>query len=866
MGDLLKMNHIYKSVIDRLPMGYAYHKIIYDERNIPYDYEFIDINPEFEKITGLCRNEVIGKSLRSIFTDDLVSELKWIKIYGEIALSEEDIILEEYSEILRGYYKIKVFSPEKHHIVTYITDTSEEIEQINKVMNLKSILEQSEKKYKTISEYAYDWEIWKNERRETIYVSPSCERISGYSSNEFMKDHTLFESIIVEEDKGVWENHKEESATTNDFCTVEFRIRRKDGDIIWIEHTCSSIISEEGEYIGYRSNNRDITQHKELEAAYRKSEEQYRLLFENAVESILVAQDMHIKISNKMMEELTGYTIEELTQLPFTEFIHPDYREIVVNNHIQRLKGENIDPRYIFKLVRKDKSIRWVEMNSIKIEWDGKPGTLNFLTDITERKESEEALKISEAKYRLLAEHATDVIWIYNLSKDRFSYVSPAINQLLGFTPEEYLKIGLEEALTFESAKLAKKQISIAMESFIRNPERNSYSLTEFQQPCKDGDIIWVESSAKFRYNSYGEIEIIGVSRNIEQRKKTEEQILYLSYYDQLTGLYNRRFYEEELKRLDTNRSFPISLIVADVNGLKLANDAFGHKMGDKLLKAFADILKKESRAEDIVARIAGDEFVILLPKTTSEEAEKVIKRIKKAMENKYVNNMILSASFGWDTKTNMSEDMGNIFTKAEDNMYRNKLSESNEIKGETIKLINESLFKRSIREEEHCKKVSKLSEEIGRALGLSTNKINILSVLGLFHDIGKIGIDANILNKSDKLEDDEWYEIKRHSEIGYQILRSVNEFSHIAEFVLWHHERIDGKGYPQGLKGEEIPLESRILSVADAYDSITNPNSYKKAKNKAEAIDELIKNSNAQFDEEIVKVFIEKVLNQKDN
>lgn len=208
-----------------------------------------------------------------------------------------------------------------------------------------------------------------------------------------------------------------------------------------------------------------------------------------------------------------------------------------------------------------------------------------------------------------------------------------------------------------------------------------------------------------------------------------------------------------------------------------------------------------------------------------------MIKRIKKAMENKYVNNMILSASFGWDTKTNMSEDMGNIFTKAEDNMYRNKLSESNEIKGETIKLINESLFKRSIREEEHCKKVSKLSEEIGRALGLSTNKINILSVLGLFHDIGKIGIDANILNKSDKLEDDEWYEIKRHSEIGYQILRSVNEFSHIAEFVLWHHERIDGKGYPQGLKGEEIPLKSRILSVADAYDSMTNPNSYKKAK-----------------------------------
>ncbi len=507
----------------------------------------------------------------------------------------------------------------------------------------------------------------------------------------------------------------------------------------------------------------------------------------------------------------------------------------------------------------------WAIGSGIMIRYQSQSCILSAQVDITERKRIESALKISEEKYRLLTEFASDVIWVLNWTRHQYTYVSPSIYYMTGFTVEEMLKMEGIEVLSPESHLMVNQSVELHLSDFISNPDEPKSYIIEIRQNCKNGEVIWVEASVKYRYNDAGEIEIVGASRNIEERKRAEREVLFLSYHDQLTGLYNRRFYEEELERINFQRNLPITLAISDINGLKLTNDAFGHFAGDDLLKKFAFILNKELKAEDVAARIGGDEFVILFSRTDSDEAEKIIHKIKASIKKEKYENAILSVSFGFATKTKLEDDFTTLFMQAEDQMYYRKLIESANMKKETIRLAMQKLFEKNNKEHQHSERVGDLCKTIGKAMSLPEETLRDLELLGQMHDIGKIGIPQGILSKKEKLNETEWLEIKRHPEIGYQILRSVDAYVTIAEFVLSHHERVDGKGYPRNLKTHEIPLPSRILAVAEAYDSMTSmthPNLCKDSTDKLDAINELIINSGTQFDEEIVKFFIEEVLN----
>lgn len=354
--------------------------------------------------------------------------------------------------------------------------------------------------------------------------------------------------------------------------------------------------------------------------------------------------------------------------------------------------------------------------------------------------------------------------------------------------------------------------------------------------------------------------------RDIINRKKIEYKLEYLGYHDQLTGLYNRRFYEEELKRLDVPRNYPLTIIVGDVNGLKLINDSFGHAKGDEVIKKMARSIVRGCRREDIVARLGGDEYVILLPETSSEEAEIVVKRIKAIAINEKVDSLAVSASFGWATKNDDTETTHDIFKRAEDFMYREKLFESSRIKASTISAIIKALNEKNEKEELHSIRVSNLCAEFGRKLGLPEEQIEQLSTLGRLHDIGKISVDDEILKKESMLDLEELEQVRRHPETGFRILSSLNDMAEIAEYVLAHHEQWDGKGYPKGLKGEEIPLQSRLLFILEAYDAMTSDKSYKQPLSVSEAVSELEKNSGIQFDPRLVEIFIKKVLTDNYN
>ncbi len=262
-----------------------------------------------------------------------------------------------------------------------------------------------------------------------------------------------------------------------------------------------------------------------------------------------------------------------------------------------------------------------------------------------------------------------------------------------------------------------------------------------------------------------------------------------------------------------------------------------------------------------VVGRLGGDEFVAILTETSSLQAEQIIKRINSIAANEKVGAIDISISFGYETKKSMSENIQDIFKNAEDYMYRHKLYESSSIRNKTIDLIMNTLYEKSDREMLHSKRVSEICEALAVRMNFDKDKVNQIKIAGLMHDIGKMGIDENILNKPQKLNDEERKEVKRHPEIGYRILSSSNDFSEIAEYVLKHHERWDGKGYPGGFKGEEISIQARIIAIADAYDAMTSDRPYRKGLRVEEALAELKRCSGTQFDADLVDIFINMVL-----
>jgi len=348
------------------------------------------------------------------------------------------------------------------------------------------------------------------------------------------------------------------------------------------------------------------------------------------------------------------------------------------------------------------------------------------------------------------------------------------------------------------------------------------------------------------------------VIRDITERKKSEEKIKYISFHDNLTDLYNRAYFDEELKRMDRERQLPLSIIIGDVNGLKLINDGFGHKKGDLLLRKCAKVLVKSCRSEDIICRWGGDEFAIFLPKTQEEEAEEIVERIRLGcieLENK---KLPLSISLGAATKTEHSQNLQKVIKSAEDGMYRRKLVERNSISNSILTAFSRALFEKGLETEKHTYRVSTLSRRVGKAINLSENQLNDLSLLSLLHDIGKVAIAESVLMKKGELTKEETRIVRRHTIVGYNIAKSTIQLAHVAEEILCHHEWWNGHGYPHKLKGESIPINSRIIAVVDAYDVMTEGSPYKKAISKIKAIETIKELSGIQFDPGLVEIFIE--------
>jgi diguanylate cyclase (GGDEF)-like protein/PAS domain S-box-containing protein len=467
-------------------------------------------------------------------------------------------------------------------------------------------------------------------------------------------------------------------------------------------------------------------------------------------------------------------------------------------------------------------------------------------------------LKANERLFRFLAENASDIIYSYRFNpREGYEYISPSVERKLGYKPEEFYQDPTMEArIVHEGDKRV-----------IENIKRGNFDYSrpvEFRCISKSGEIIWFEESTTPFFDRRGSLLVVeGILRDITKKKITEEQLTYMSFHDDLTDLYNRAYFEEELKRMDTKRQLPLSYITGDIDGLKLVNDAFGHKEGDRLLKNCARILKKCCRAEDIVARYGGDEFSMLFPRTSREYALDVVSRIKESCLKYKGSKIPLSLSLGLATKNSSIQDLQKIIKQAEDDMYRNKLLEAKSITSTIVSSLKKSLFEKSIKTEGHMEKVRERALLLGKSMDLSSSQLDELALLATIYDIGKVAVLDSILNKKQALSEKEWKIIKRHPEVGYRIAIASKQLSSIAEYILTVHERWDGSGYPQGLKGKKIPILSRIIAITDAYQAMRDGRPYKKPLSKNEAIEELERCSGTQFDPELVKKLIT-ILNSK--
>ncbi|MEF8823493.1 MAG: PAS domain S-box protein [Desulfohalobiaceae bacterium] len=630
---------------------------------------------------------------------------------------------------------------------------------------------------------------------------------------------------------------------------VEYRCVCRNNFYLWFETIAQIVEDENFQEPKILFSTRDITSRK-------WSEEHNRFLstlIENIYDSVVVTDSsFRITYINKRAEELSGYKLEEVKGLSaFSFHADPGAPETQKQLHEAVTSGESYIGEGIKQ--RKDGSTFVCEFRVMPLRDSHGHiyAHVGIQRDITERKQAEEALQRSESYYRTLFETSGAAIYIVE-EDTTISDVNSHFEELVGYSREEIN--GRMSALDF----VHPEDVPTVRENHFQRrsdpqavPRQYEYRLiTRYgstKHICVSVDMIPGTSRSV--------VSII----DITERKQMEERLKELSVRDALTGLYNRNFFEEEMERLSDGRYSPVGIVVCDLDGLKFVNDTLGHQSGDRLLLKAADLLRANFRNSDIIARIGGDEFAILFPETDWQMVELMLQRFQQAVRD-YNNadpEIPISLSVGQAVGEKTGPDIYALFREADNRMYREKLQRKGSARSAILQALTVSMEARDFKTEGHCDRLLALCVSLSRELGLSQDLENDLCLLARFHDLGKVGIPDHILFKPVPLTEEEWRQMSQHCEIGHRIASSVPDLKPIADLILKHHERWDGRGYPLGVSGRDIPLACRILAIADAYDALTSDRPYQEALPPEKAINELRRCAGTHFDPELVERFI---------
>jgi len=614
-------------------------------------------------------------------------------------------------------------------------------------------------------------------------------------------------------------------------------------------------------YIFYRKKNEVYDQ---MRNTLQEHEALFRTVFDQAPIGIAIGgDDNQLWDVNPMFEKLLGRNKEELSKLSWKDYTHPEDLPKDLAQFERFTSGEidgyAMEKRYI----RPDGSILWVNMTIAPLYLPGGDTSshehLCLIKDISERIDANKALHESERSKSVLLANLPGMA--YRCQFDHawtMQFVSEGCFALTGYEAKSLL---FNRELSYNELILEPYRNRI-WDEWNRALSQKGRFQGEYEIVTATKERKWVLEVGQGIFDERGNVEALeGIVIDITERKNREAQIQYMNDHDSLTGLYNRRYFESEMLRYSQEPYLPLSILVMDINGVRLINDAFGHYEGDLLIVTVAGILKKCCREADILARIGGDEFGILLPRADSEMAHSTMERIRQSCaeynDSQFRKTYDLDLSIGYATKFTCEESIEQIVQEAEAFMRNRKLLNRHSSYSAIVASIMATVYEKSEETESHAQRIATLCQSIGEKLELSDKSLGELQLFAMLHDIGKVGIEDGILNKPDHLTQEEWAVMIKHPDIGYRIAMSIPELMRIADFILSHHERWDGGGYPHGLKGEEIPLLSRILAIVDAYDAMTQDRVYRKAMEKQQALDEIEKNAGTQFDPVIAELFL---------
>lgn len=1002
---------LYKKVIQNIPIGYALYRVITDLDSLPCDYEFIEMNPAFEKATGLIESETIDKKVTDVLPELINKDIDWIKTYADMTYKGTKFEFERYNMAQDKWYRVSAFSPETGYLVTLVADITIEkrgylnlagsnklldeflnscrdmvylkddhfrhifannalaeffdkdtneiigkddfelmsVQMANrcritdqealiggsKIVSEEIIMDKVYESIKfpiicpdgktgvgafirDISKYKKQEQYYRKQlerqnilidiymrtfqnRQEQfdyaldealkltgsqfgsifLYNEKSCRFTLNSWENLMITDHKVVEKLARYHNKktGVWDKvvQQRKPIIVNDFQNIHIGnnwlpeghtmvINLMSIPII-IDNCIVAVIgmgNKENGYDEFDVNEITILMHSVWLAAEKRSAQEQVMFEREKYNSILhelpamiceFLPDSTLTFVNKAYSDYFGGKYDTLVDKKIIDII-PQGETNTVKLKYMDLTPQESTSKYIItvKFNGEMRSYEWQDVGIFNEQ--GIPicyYSIGF--DITERvkteKEQKKLLKQLDAMFN---SHEAVMLLIEPFSGSIVD-ANPAATTFYGYTKKELLKMDMDDINTLPKEELANLRLKAL------NKGQKYFT---FPHRLRNGEIRIVDVySSPISYN--GKRVLFSIIFDVSEREEAYKEIAYLNYHDYLTDLYNRRFFEEEFKRLNVRRRFPIAVVMGDVNGLKLINDSFGNFIGDILLKEAAKIIKATVRADDIVARIGGDEFGIILPNIDELETRALIKRIEEQIKKKdeeiITGKPYLSISFGYAVQERPEDSFDKLMKDAEGFMYSRKHYDSRSLKSNTIKIILNTLFEKSQREKMHSDRVGNISASIARAMGLDEGTINKIKAAGFLHDIGKIGIPEDILNKQGVLDKQEWEVMKSHPERSWRILENTFEFSEISNIVLYHHERWDGNGYPKGIKGEEIPLAARIITVADSYDAMTKERSYRKNISKDEAIEELKQCSQMHFDPHIVDIFINQVL-----
>jgi diguanylate cyclase (GGDEF)-like protein/PAS domain S-box-containing protein len=655
------------------------------------------------------------------------------------------------------------------------------------------------------------------------------------------------------------------------------------------------------------------TQRKRAEEALKESEAKYLALAQNSRDGIVILRDGVLKFANTTYLELVGYTAEELIGTDFLRMVTPQNRKMIIKRYTDRIAGRGVPSVYEIALTRKDGMTLPVEVSATFIDYEGSPADLIFVRDVTERRHRERQLALI-ARLTAIITSSADVSEVYDAFIAELKKVMDVHWACITLIEEQELRVfalsteiggdwelgdtvPLKETATewvagnkktLVEQDLSQHRMSWTGDYHLRLGLR---SVVHLPLLCK-GEVFGCLILGSQRPNAYGEKEIellellanqiggaIDNARLYQLERKAREEMSRLSITDELTGLYNRRhFYEVldvEMQRTRRyGRSF--ALVMLDLDGFKEYNDRFGHTNGDAVLQSLAQALKSTLRKSDTAFRYGGDEFTIILPATDAERSKVIVNRIgSKWLRTPKVQYPFLEMPLGFSAGVaqfpDNAETADGLVFLADTALYHAKrqggyrctvvsdlaaLSPDVGISAtlDHVYALAAMVDARDPHTYGHSKRVATIAEMIGKTIGLSEAELADLYAACLVHDIGKVGIPDSLLTKPGKPTDKEWRVVKKHCDEGARIVSYVSELAPLVPVILHHHEWYDGTGYPAGLKGEDIPIGARIISVADAYDTMTTPRPYRKVISQEETLETLRQCSGTQFDPELVE------------